>query len=45
MKDVIVKIIYPVVESQCHFAHNQSAKKMAKESIHSVKYLISVSGY
>lgn len=30
MKDVIVKIIYPIAQSQCHFTHNQSAKKIAR---------------
>lgn len=30
MKDIILNIIYPTVQSHCHFAHNQSAKKMVR---------------
>lgn len=45
MKGIRVKINYPVVQSQCHFSHNQSAKKDGEGSIPSVKHPAFVSGY
>lgn len=45
MKGIRVKIKYPVVQSQCHSARNQSAKKDDEGSIHSVKHPAFVSGY
>lgn len=35
MKGILWEIIlvYPIVQSQCRFAHNQSAKKDGEESI------------
>lgn len=45
MTGIRVKIKCPIVQSQCHSARNQSAKKGDEGSICSVKHPAFVSGY